>query len=363
MRYAVFLLAAVSVAISAAIVFPAPVLLALPFTIAAPELAPWLVLLNLFCIWIALQFHRRRALWIFIAGAVIASIPVVLAFQAARAFDRDIGQPGRFSSAQFLQPLWFPPIPAQKLPMNMLYYAPHGLGMRPVLIDLYGGAWQRGRPADDGAFDRHMAGLGYAVFAIDYRHAPAAHFPAQLDDVRAELAFIRGNAAQYHGDAARIVICGRSSGAQLALLAAYDPAAPPVAAVISFYGPTNLRRGYTDVPFPDPLGVRSILERYIGGTPEQFGAAYDAASPVTYATRPLPPTLLIQGSRDHIVKAEFARELYDKLKSSGTRAYLLELPMSEHAFDLVPSGIGSQVAMHSVETFLKTTAAALPSSD
>src|SRR5438270_883194 len=83
------------------------------------------------------------------------------------------------------------------------------------------------------------------------RHAPAFHYPAQLEDVRAGLAFLRVHAAEFQGDPERIALIGRSSGAHLALLSAYQPDIH-VRAVVSFYGPTDLTRGYWEVPSPDP---------------------------------------------------------------------------------------------------------------
>jgi acetyl esterase/lipase len=362
-RYAIWCLAIISGLFTACLILPSPSRFLLPLTVSVPELSPWLVLLNVFCIWIAAQFRVRRALAIFLVSAVAAAVPVFLALQAAKSFEHAYPQTQRFSAMQFFQPLWFPPVLAQKLPMNILFYPGQGLGTRPVLVDIYGGAWQHGSPSVDDPFDRHMAGIGYAVFAIDYRHAPAFHFPAQIEDVQAALAYVRTNAAQYHGDASKIVLCGRSSGGELALLAAYDPAQAPVSAVIAFYSPSNLVRGFHELPWPDPLDVQKILADYIGGSPEQFADAYRAASPVTLATRRLPPTLLIQGGRDHVVSAQFTRQLYSRVKQTGSDVYLLELPWAEHSFDAVPSGIGNQVAMHALEAFLKTTAAAPLSSN
>jgi acetyl esterase/lipase len=243
-------------------------------------------------------------------------------------------------------------IEPETLPLNIRYYRPQGDGPHPALIDIYGGAWQRGAPQDSRRFDSYLASKGYAVFAIDYRHAPAFRFPAQIEDVRAAISFVHNNAAQYGTDADRLILCGRSAGGQLALLAAYEPGAVPVRAVISIYGPTDLAAGYNDVPSPDPIDVRQVLVTYLGGSPAQAPSAYRTASPVTYAQRPLPPTLLIHGARDHIVKPRFPRELQRKLWASGNRAVLLEIPWAEHAFDAVPPGIGSRLALHYIEQFL-----------
>jgi acetyl esterase/lipase len=243
-------------------------------------------------------------------------------------------------------------IEPETLPLNIRYYAPAGDAPHPGLIDIYGGAWQRGAPGDSRQFDTYMAHKGYAVFAIDYRHAPAYRFPVQIEDVRAAISFVHANAAKYRTDPDRLILCGRSAGGQLALLAAYEPSPIPIGAVISFYGPTDLAAGYTDQPSPDPIDVRQVLATYLSGSPSQAPSAYSAASPVTYAQRRLPSTLLIQGAQDHIVKPRFARELQRKLMAAGNRAVLLEIPWSEHAFDAVFPGIGNHLALHYIEQFL-----------
>ena len=140
----------------------------------------------------------------------------------------------------------------------------------PRLIDIYGGAWQRGAPGDCRQFDSYLAHKGYAVFAIDYRHAPAFRFPAQIEDVRAAISFVHANAAQYRTDPNRLILCGRSAGGQLALLAAYEPG--PGA---DSRGDRLLRarpiwpRAMHDLPSPDPIDVRQVLATYLGGSPAQ----------------------------------------------------------------------------------------------
>jgi len=199
----------------------------------------------------------------------------------------------------------------------------------------------------------YMASRGYAVFAIDYRHAPQFVYPAQLEDVRAALSFIHSHAAGYDADPGRIALYGRSAGGQLALRTAYDSGPIPIRAVISLYGPSNLLRGYRELPSPDPIDVRLTLSTYIGGTPAQALEKFRDASPFNLAQNLVPPTLLVQGGRDHIVKPEFARALFEKLTAAGNQAYLLEIPWAEHSFDEVFSGLGNQVALRYIEGFLE----------
>jgi acetyl esterase/lipase len=237
-------------------------------------------------------------------------------------------------------------------PLTADIYAREGVVAAPLLVQIYGGAWQRGTPGDDEAFARYFAARGYVVAAVDYRHAPAARWPAQIADVRTALAWLRGHAREIGADAARMVLVGRSSGAQLALLAAYQDGAPAVMGAISFYGPVYLADGWREPPRPDPLDVRAVLETYLGGTPDAVPDRYAAASPVTYVTPRSPPTLLVYGRRDHIVEARFARRLEARLHDVGVPAVLLEIPWAEHAFDVLSDGLSAQVALFYTERFL-----------
>src|SRR5262249_33273260 len=105
--------------------------------------------------------------------------------------------------------------------LTMDIYQPTRRGTFPVLVQIYGGAWQRGDPSDRANFASLLASAGWVVFAIDYRHAPTFHWPAQLDDVHTALAWIRAHAAVYDADTSRMVLMGRSAGAHLAMLAAF----------------------------------------------------------------------------------------------------------------------------------------------
>jgi acetyl esterase/lipase len=149
-----------------------------------------------------------------------------------------------------------------------------------------------------------------------------------------------------------MALVGRSAGAQLALVAAYTSGAPKVSAVVSYYGPTDLVEGWRVPPRPDPLPVRPTLETYLGGTPDSTPAQYQEASPVTYVSSSVPPTLLLYGARDHIVEARFGRELHDRLRAAGAVSVLLEIPWAEHAFDVLPNGLGGQLSLYYVERFL-----------
>ena len=249
----------------------------------------------------------------------------------------------------------------QGVPLTLDVYRPPASGRYPAVVQLYGGAWQRGVPGDDAAFATYLAARGFVVFAIDYRHAPEWQWPAQIEDVRAALAWIREHGGDYDADPSRLALLGRSAGAQLAMAAAYEPGAPPISAVVSYYGPVDLADGYRNPPRPDPIDVRSIEEAFLGGTPESQPGRYREASPVTYvgsrtagvrAASGLPPSLLIYGSRDHVVLPRFGAMLDDRLRAAGATSVFLEIPWAEHAFDIISNGPSGQLSLYYTERFL-----------
>ncbi len=370
--------------LAAWIVVPPPTYATLILAVGAPEVAAWLILGGGAVTLLAVRAGRSRMRSITVLAAVtavaLASVPFVRFAATARRFDaamraalgRDYlagvaattregmrrhpldpfelftglrGEPSRV-----VRGVRFAVNDGASLAMDI--YRPAPRGNYPAVVQIYGGAWQRGAPADNPAFASYLAAHGYVVFAIDYRHAPRWHWPAQLADVRAALRWIAEHGKEYDADTSRLAVVGRSSGAQLAMVAAYAPGGPPVRAVVDYYGPVNLVEGYRHPPRPDPLDVRRIEEAFLGGTPDEAIERYRDASPITYAVRPLPPTLLVYAARDQVVEARFGAMLYERLRATGTTSVLLEIPWAEHGFDVVTGGPSAQLALYYTERFL-----------
>jgi len=363
----------------------APTRFWLPLSVGAPEVSAWLVLGSVAAIVLSIpDFRERLASKLVLAGAVVSLVmslaPLARFPFTARRFDsamraglgddllRDV--PADVRARMRAQPLNvgelfghvelgdarvardIPFGTSGGAPLTVDVYRPPRPGSYPAVVQIYGGAWQRGKPADNANFAQWLAARGYVVFAIDYRHAPGSHWPAQLDDVHLALTWIRDHASEYDADTSRVALIGRSAGAHLALLATYMSGPLPVRAVVSYYGPVDLVDAYEHPPHPDPLRIRTVEETLFGGTPAEMPEAYRAASPITYVTRALPPTLLIHGSRDHIVERRYAVRLRDRLLATGTTAVLLDIPWADHAFDEVFNGPSSQLALYHTERFL-----------
>jgi acetyl esterase/lipase len=240
----------------------------------------------------------------------------------------------------------------EKVPLHAIVYRPLRAGHYPVIVQIYGGAWQRGAPNDFAEFARFFAARGYVVFAIDYRHAPQFHFPAQLADIKTALAWVRRNAPRYGADTSRLALLGRSAGAHLALLAAYDSTIAPVKAVVGFYAPVDLVDSYRNPPRPDPLKVRDVEQKFMGAALESATAAYARASPINAVRPGLPPTLLFNGKRDNIVEAKYGALLDAKLRANGDTSILVSIPWADHGFDEVPNGPSGQLSRYVTERFL-----------
>jgi acetyl esterase/lipase len=385
LSWTALLLSFTSLFLSSWIIIPAPNMFLLNLAVGAPEVSPWLFGLNLFslllCFFCIPQRQLQRLtcivslIGLLICALVLVNIPSTQ-IQMAEAMKRGLGkdyldkipvlasvkmQPSPFVLANTLQGISSGKTRHQSgvlfatpagVSLKIEVYQPPEAGKYPALVVIYGGAWQYGTPYANREFNQYMASHGYTVFAIDYRHAPQYRFPAQLDDVNTALNFIRQHASEYEADPQRMILLGRSAGAHLAMLAAYQSDAPTIRAVVSYYGPVDLTQGYKSPPYPDPINTRAVLKRFIGGSVEEFPHEYQIASPINYVKHSLPPTLLVYGSRDHLVEARYGRQMYERLHDSDNTAVLLEIPWAEHAFDAIFNGVSNQLALYHTERFL-----------
>ncbi len=336
------------------IVVPPPNGIAIVATVVAIELSPYLLLLSGVLLACALRSRSRSRLRL--AAAILAACNVVicsLPLAAMLASGTQPSWPAAGLRSRYVTEFSIP-VTLGSDRTAILAYVPNAGTKHPIVFTIYGGAWERGTPAKDAPLDRALANAGYAVFALDYRHAPAYHYPAALDDVRQQVALVLGKANEYHADRTRVAILGHSSGGELAELSAFAPHSP-FRALISYSGAIDLVNGYKIPPRPDPIDVRSVIAEYMGATPDEDPQAYRSASPLYQVPNGAPPTLLIYADRDHVVDFRSALMFRDALRSNGNDVTFLELPWTEHGFEEVPFGLHAPVALRAVEVFLKRT--------
>ena len=343
------------------IIVPAPAGYLFPLSVGAPEASPLLLLVGVLLSAVSAPYARRRDLarLAFVLSAtstVIATVPVVQVPFVLQRFDRAIAltsvEPPPLQDGDVRITRGVPFSKADGVPLSLDVYQPPSGSRFPIVMQIYGGSWQRGSPTSQEWFARHFARRGYLVVAIDYRHAPDWIWPEQIVDVRTALYWISEKSGTFGGDPSRIVLVGRSAGAQLAMRLAYQEGPASIRGVVNYYGPVDLTHGWRYPPQPDPAGVRAILETFIGGTPDRKPEHYRHASPITWVSKTVAPTLSIYGARDHIVHARYGRMLDSALRKVGATSVLLEIPWSEHSFDAVPYGLGRRISLHYAEQFI-----------
>ena len=378
------LLSFVGLFLSIWIVIPAPTFFLLPLGVGAPEISPWIFVINTIAFLLRSLIHKgwlsNLVLIVTLLGLTLSVLPLIQ-FSAANAqivqeMETVLGKdylnyiPQDLQAQMRSQPLIIRDVflgisqPKVRIKKDIIFaspdevdlkintYQPLAKGNYPALVIIYGGGWRSGNPSNDEQFSSYLANQGYSVIAIDYRHAPKYKFPAQLDDVQTALQYILDNADDLEVDKDKMAIMGRSAGGHLATLVAYQQDAIPFRAVISYYGAVNLTEGYYHPPVPNPIKTKVILRDFLGGTPEEFPELYQQASPINYPRPHLPPSLLVYGDRDHVVRKKFGKQLQSKLKAYDNLVVLLAIPWAEHAFDAIFPGISNQLALYYTERFL-----------
>lgn len=207
-------------------------------------------------------------------------------------------------------------------PLELDLHLPPGPGPYPAIVYLHGGGWRRGsrRTTIPATLCESLAERGFAVAAADYRLSGEARFPAQLDDVRAAIAWLRSEV-----DCVRTFLWGESAGAHLALLAALDGG--DVDGVVAWYPPTDLL-GLAD----DLTGVAdgSREAGLLGAAPRDNPDLAKRASPLTFARRGAPPILLMHGDADDLVPATQSVRLAEALQAAGAPVELDLVPGARH---------------------------------
>ncbi|MET8094344.1 alpha/beta hydrolase [Micromonospora sp. NPDC005220] len=218
----------------------------------------------------------------------------------------------------------------------------------PVLVWIHGGAWLFGSPKQPPEWlmeaDPFTAAIraGFAVASAQYRLSGEAHFPAQLDDVKAAVRWLRRQGDTVGVDRERIGVWGESAGGHLASMVALtgdDQDDSRVRAAVCWYAPSNL---LTIQSQAHPAGTIDhdaadspeslLIGAPLAGNPE-LGRA---ASPITYVTEQAPPMLLIHGEQDLIVPAGQSEELAAALNAAGAEVELSVVRGADHCFVGMP---------------------------
>jgi acetyl esterase/lipase len=230
-----------------------------------------------------------------------------------------------------------------------LFFPPDSAGERVGVVLVHGGAWAKGDRSQLRSYGIRLARQGILCAAVEYRLSGEAKWPAQIHDVKAAIRYLRANSRELGVDPSKICVSGHSAGGHLALMAAATPnlaefeghgghpdAGSEVAACIAFYPPTQL---YGQRP---PSSYAPGL--FEAGAGEEIARR---ASPIAYARKDFPPTLLLHGNRDELVPWSESANLHRALAEAGAGVELHLYNGAPHAFDVT-----REFARHCAEVML-----------
>lgn len=224
--------------------------------------------------------------------------------------------------------------PGGKAMLLDLYRPEKAEGPLPVVVWIFGGAFRTGSKEGQAGTATWLATKGYAVAAINYRLSGEVKFPAQVEDCKAAVAWLRLNAAGYGLDGGRIGAWGASSGGYLATMLGVwgDPEHKRVQAVVDFFGPSDFLKMDGAAP---PGGMKhdpadSPESQLIGGPIQENKDKVARANPITYVTKEAAPFLIVHGDRDPLVPVNQSELLFEALKQAGANATFYKIVGAGH---------------------------------
>ena len=225
----------------------------------------------------------------------------------------------------------------------------------PVVVVIYGSAWfgNNLKGSDLATFGKALLDAGFAIVMPNHRSSADAKFPAQINDIKAVIRFIRANAEQYQIDTTFIGITGSSSGGHLAALAGtsrfvkhytigsttydlegnlgqYLTNSSAVDAVVDWFGPT-------DFLVMDSCGsgmvhdqVNSPESSLIGGPIQNNPDKCVLANPITYVDPNDPSFLILHGDADLLVPHCNSELLFAALQKANVPSQFVLVPGGQH---------------------------------
>ncbi|MDX1979044.1 MAG: alpha/beta hydrolase fold domain-containing protein [Bryobacteraceae bacterium] len=224
--------------------------------------------------------------------------------------------------------------------MAMDIVRPKTKGPHPAVVAIHGGGFRAGQRTSYLPLCIRLAQRGYVAATVSYRLAPRHQFPAAVEDVKAAVRFLRGNAKRYDIDPMYIGATGGSAGGHLALMlgltgpmrifegsGGHLDQSSAVQAVVNYYGPTDFTESYGK-----SVDAAQVLPMFLGGDLLHNRKAHIAASPLYYVTPQAAPILTVHGTRDAYVNYEQAAWLTSKLVSAEVETELETISGAGHGF-------------------------------
>ena len=213
----------------------------------------------------------------------------------------------------------------------------------PVVVHIYGSAW--GSNSSKGAADINticaaLLKAGYAVVTPNHRSIADGKWPAQVNDIKAVIRFIRANAAKYKFDTSFIATSGFSSGGHLSAVTALSNGVKVAKQGNAEYdiegsvGPYTKESSYVNA-FCDWSGPTELLQMECGNAPKEGNESkFLLLSASGYIDKDDVPGYLFHGDKDFVVASCVSQYLYDQLQKAGVESYIVREPEGGHGMGM-----------------------------
>ncbi|MEW5837171.1 MAG: alpha/beta hydrolase, partial [Pseudomonadota bacterium] len=201
-------------------------------------------------------------------------------------------------------------------------------GLMPVVVWVHGGGWRGGNKDSGLRLLAPFAQRGYFCASIEYRLSGEAPFPAQIQDCKCAIRFLRARATEFKIDPDRIGVWGGSAGGHLVALlgtsagikelegtGGWQDQPSHVQAVCDWYGPSDLLKISAGRPAKE--NAPSAVALLLGGPAQERKDLAALASPLTHVGKKAPPFLIVHGDKDATVPLNQSVILRDALKKAG----------------------------------------------
>ena len=221
-----------------------------------------------------------------------------------------------------------------------------------VVVIIYGSAWfaNNMKAMAFMSIGKPLLDAGFAVVSINHRSSGDAKFPAQIQDVKGAIRFIKANAEKYKLDTSFIGITGFSSGGHLSSLAGVTnnmktrtvgnttvdlegnvggnlEQSSMVDAVVDWFGPVDMARMNNCETTNDEKSPEAAL---IGGAPADNPDLVALISPITYVNKNIPEFVVFHGTADNVVPHCQSVFFSDELKKAGKLNKFVSVPDGQH---------------------------------
>ncbi|MBI1322136.1 alpha/beta hydrolase fold domain-containing protein [bacterium] len=232
----------------------------------------------------------------------------------------------------------------------------------PAILVIHGGSWKSGDRKQLGLYAASLARRGYVTYAVEYRLAPKHPWPAQWEDVRDAVLWLKKHAGKQGIDPERIGAVGYSAGGHLATMLATkghleaDPDQPKLTAAVRCVAAGGAPCDFSQMPLDN-----KFLAYWLGATRKEKPEVYVQASPLQLVSASTSPIFFFNGTLDLVVRPNSAKILSDKLVTLGIDSALHLVPGAGHITAALDDK-ALEIAWNFLDKHLKTAADASESS-